>query len=79
MNFQQQKQQAKYRYAAQVRQNNLAKENAIQRAAAESTRERGAGIESAVAVNPDRCLFLTRQVACQAYRPVLDRGEHDVA
>ena len=40
MNFQQQKQQAKYRYAAQVRQNNLAKENAIQRAAAETLKIR---------------------------------------
>ena len=40
MNFQQQKQQAKYRYAAQVRQNELAKENAIQRAAAETLKIR---------------------------------------
>ena len=40
MNYQQQKQQAKYRYAAQVRQNELARENAIQRAAAETLKIR---------------------------------------
>ena len=40
MNFQQQKQQAKYRYAAQVRQNNLARENAIQRYASEQLKIR---------------------------------------
>ena len=40
MNFQQQKQQAKYRYAQQVRQNTLARENAIQRAAAETLKIR---------------------------------------
>jgi|ETNmetMinimDraft_33_1059910.scaffolds.fasta_scaffold24107_2 glucose/arabinose dehydrogenase len=40
MNFQQQKQQAKYRYAAQTRQNQLAKENAIQRAAAQTLKIR---------------------------------------
>ena len=40
MNFQQQKQQAKYRYAAQVRQNQLAKENAIQRVSAETLKIR---------------------------------------
>ena len=40
MNYQQQKQQAKYRYAAQIRQNNLARENAIQRAAAETLKIR---------------------------------------
>jgi len=40
MNYQQQKQQAKYRYAAQTRQNQLAKENAIQRAAAQTLKIR---------------------------------------
>ena len=40
MNFQQQKQQAKYRYAAQVRQNELARENAIQRYASEQLKIR---------------------------------------
>ena len=40
MNYQQQKKQAKYRYAAQVRQNKLARENAIQRAAAETLKIR---------------------------------------
>ena len=40
MNYQQQKKQAKYRYAAQIRQNALARENAMQRAAAETLKIR---------------------------------------
>jgi hypothetical protein len=40
MNYQQQKKQAEYRYAAQRRQNALARENALQRAAAETLKIR---------------------------------------
>ena len=40
MNYQQQKKQAEYRYAAQRRQNALARENAIQRVAAETLKIR---------------------------------------